>query len=117
MVTPNRFTEYPLDLVTSASGLSVEVDLAQLVKLVAKQGQWKPRKGTRFVDDGTQRVFTVAQIASMDEVSHDTVQRQYENEPGVETRGNKNPRGKRKRVTLRIPRAVMERVRKRNSNP
>lgn len=60
--------------------------------------------------------FTVAQIAAMWQLSTDTIQRMFENEPGVVTLGHKNPRGKRKRVTLRIPRAVMERVRKRRSN-
>jgi predicted DNA binding CopG/RHH family protein len=68
------------------------------------------------VDDGTLDKFTVAQIASMWQLSTDTIQRWFEDEPGVIASGEKNPRGKRKRVTLRIPRAVMERVKKRRSN-
>ncbi len=70
----------------------------------------------RFVDDGTIQTFTVAQIASMWQYSTDTIQRMFAEEPGVEVKGAKNPRGKRKRVTLRIPRAVMDRVKKRLSN-
>jgi hypothetical protein len=70
-----------------------------------------------FVDDGKQTDFTVAQIASMWQLSTDTIQRLFQDEPGVVALGNKNPRGKRKRVTLRIPRSVMERVKKFRSNP
>ena len=69
-----------------------------------------------FVDDGKQSDFTVAQIASMWQLSTDTIQRLFHDEPGVVTLGHKNPRGKRKRITLRIPRVVMERVKKRRSN-
>ena len=68
-----------------------------------------------FVDDGSQTDFTVVQIASMWQLSTDTIQRLFEDEPGVIALGNKNPRGKRKRVTLRIPREVMMRIKKRRS--
>jgi hypothetical protein len=70
----------------------------------------KASKEEPFVDDGTLDKFTVAQIASMWQLSTDTIQRWFEDEPGVIASGDKNPRGKRKRITLRIPRAVMERV-------
>jgi hypothetical protein len=76
----------------------------------------KPTKDEPFVDDGTQENFTVAQIASLWQLSTDTIQRWFEDEPGVVTSGNKNPRGKRKRVTLRIPREVMQRVKRRMAN-
>jgi MerR HTH family regulatory protein len=94
-----------------------EEDVHRLRKFAAEQGQRKPTKSQQFVDDGTQTDFTVAQIASMWQLSTDTIQRLFQDEPGVVTLGNKNPRGKRKRVTLRIPRAVMERVKKSRSNP
>lgn len=74
-------------------------------------------KDTSFTDDGKQETFTVAQIASLWQLSTDTIQRIFEEEPGVLVQGSKNPRGKRKRVTLRIPREVMTRVKKRRSNP
>lgn len=70
-----------------------------------------------FVDDRVQEHFTVAQIASLWRLSTDTIQRIFQDEPGVLPLGNVNPRGKRKRITLRIPRAVMERVKRRRSNP
>jgi hypothetical protein len=75
----------------------------------------KASKEEPFVDDG-QDVFTVAQIASLWQLSTDTIQRWFEDEPGVITSGDKNPRGKRKRITLRIPRSVMECVKRKRAN-
>jgi hypothetical protein len=94
-----------------------EQDVERLVQFAAGQRKQKPVKGVQFVDDGTLSQFTVAQIASMWQLSTDTIQRMFEEEPGVIPLGNKNPRGKRKRITLRIPREVMERVKKRKANP
>jgi hypothetical protein len=76
----------------------------------------KALKNEPFVDDGKQDTFTVAQIASLWQYSTDTIQRLFAGEPDVQVIGNKNPRGKRSRTTLRIPRAVMNRVKKRISN-
>jgi len=61
--------------------------------------------------------YSVAELAALWRLSSDTIQRLFEDEPGVITLGDKNPRGRRKRVTLRIPRDVAERVQKRRSNP
>jgi len=61
--------------------------------------------------------YSVAELAALWRLSPDTIQRLFEDEPGVITLGEKNPRGRRKRVTLRIPREVAERVQKRRSNP
>jgi hypothetical protein len=76
----------------------------------------KATKSEPFVDDGKQETFTVAQIASLWQYSTDTIQRMFADEPGVEVKGAKNPRGKRTRKTLRIPRAVMNRVKKKIAN-
>lgn len=76
----------------------------------------KPEATERFIDDGEQEFFTARQIASMWQLSTDTIQRIFQDEPGVIPLGKNNPRGKRKRITLRIPRQVMERVKKRRSN-
>jgi hypothetical protein len=76
----------------------------------------KPTKDEPFVDDGKQETLTVAQIASLWQLSTDTIQRWFEDEPGVVISGNKNPRGKRKRITLRIPRSVLERVKRKRMN-
>lgn len=92
-----------------------EVDVERLVKLAARQKR-EQDSTTPFEDDGVQENFTVSEIASLWRLSRDTIQRLFQDEPGVVTLGNRNPRGKRKRVTLRIPREVMERVKKRRSN-
>ena len=91
-----------------------EADIQRLMKL-AKSEKPKPAQSD-FEDDGIQENFTVGEIASLWRLSRDTVQRMFQDEPGVMPLGNPNPRGKRKRITLRIPRAVMERVKKRRSN-
>jgi hypothetical protein len=82
----------------------------------ARRRKRKPQKDELFIDDGKQETFTVAEIASLWHYSTDTVQRLFADEPGVQVTGNKNPRGKRKRLTLRIPRVVMERVKRRMAN-
>ncbi len=93
-------------------------DIERLVQFAKTQPKRKPppTKDDPFVDDGEQENFTVAEVASLWRLSRDTIQRLFEDEPGVVVLGDRNPRGKRKRVTLRIPRAVMERVKKRRSN-
>jgi len=93
-----------------------ETDVQRLIEFAATQHKRKPTKQDRFVDDGTLTDFTVAQVASMWQLSSDTIQRLFQDEPGVTVLGDKNPRGKRRRTTLRIPRAVMERVKRRRSN-
>jgi hypothetical protein len=90
---------------------------ADMVRL--KTLTYVPRENKQnetFIDDGKLSDFTVKQIALLWQLSTDTVQRIFADEPGVIALGNKNPRGKRKRITLRIPRAVMERVKKTRSN-
>ncbi len=69
----------------------------------------KATKSEPFVDDGTLDTFTVAQIASMWQYSTDTAQRWFANEPGVIASDEKKSRGKRPRITLRIPRDLFER--------
>ena len=92
-------------------------DIRRLTEFAEQQGKQKPRKSNgQFIDDGKHENFTVSEIASLWKLSTDTIQRMFEDEPGVVVLGNKNPRGKRKRLTLRIPRAVMERVKKLRSN-
>ena len=89
-------------------------ELDTLSKLILGS-QETPAKAV-FVDDGKQETFTVAEIGALWKLSADTIQKLFQDEPGVITLGNKNPKGKRPRVTLRIPRSVMERVKKRRSN-
>jgi hypothetical protein len=91
-----------------------ESDIERLTKLAQKERPKRPQSD--FEDDGIQENFTVSEIASLWRLSRDTIQRLFQDEPGVVALGNKNPRLKRRRVTLRIPRVVMERVKKRRSN-
>lgn len=95
-----------------------ETDIPRLVSFAkAQEPATEPAKPVKaFVDDGVQENFTVAEIAALWKLSTDSIQRIFEDEPGVVTLGDKNPRGKRKRITLRIPRTVMERVKKSRSN-
>jgi len=102
---------------------STQQDIPRLVSFAkSQQPATKPVKATApaksvgFVDDGVQENFTVAEIAALWKLSTDSIQRIFQDEPGVVTLGEKNPRGKRRRVTLRIPRAVMMRVKKTRSN-
>src|ERR1700730_8215533 len=98
-----------------------EADVARLIEFAASQGKRNSKHNSNeqdpFVDDGKQENFTVAQVAPLWRLSRDTIQRLFQDEPGVVALGEKNPRGKRRRVPLRIPRSVMERVKKRRSNP
>ena len=87
-----------------------------MTEFATAHAKQKPTSNGQFIDDGRQENFTVSEIASSWKLSTDTIQRIFEDEPGVVVLGNKNPRGKRKRLTLRIPRAVMERVKKVRSN-
>jgi hypothetical protein len=87
-----------------------EEDVERLRKLVENAAKKPP-----FIDEG-QEIFTVAQVASLWHLSEDTIRRLFEDELGVLSKGDRNPRGKRRRVTLRIPRAVMERVRRKLAN-
>lgn len=77
----------------------------------ARAAKRKATKSEPFVDDGTLDTFTVAQIASMWQLSTDTIQRWFEDEPSDE----KKSHGKRSRITLRIPRNVFERVKRKRA--
>src|SRR4249920_796795 len=68
-----------------------EEDVQRLIEFAARHGQRKPPQSDRFVDDGSQTDYTVAQIASVWQLSTDIIQRLFEDEPGVIALGNKNP--------------------------
>ena len=54
--------------------------------------------------------LSVAQVATMLNVSADTVARRFENEPGVIDLGHGETRYKRRYRLLRIPRSVLKRL-------
>ena len=64
----------------------------------------------------TERHYAVTEIAEMWNLSPDKVRELFENEPGVLVLGERSPRHKRRYVTLRIPRSVLERVHHRLSS-
>jgi hypothetical protein len=63
-----------------------------------------------------ERHYAVAEIAEMWNLSADKVRNLFEHEPGVLVIGEQSPRHKRRYVTLRIPRSVVERVHHRLSS-
>ena len=62
-----------------------------------------------------ERHYAVTEIAEMWSLSTDKVRELFEDEPGVLVIGERNPRHKRRYVTLRIPQSVLERVHRRLS--
>ena len=57
----------------------------------------------------------MAQVAERWGLSSDTITRIFAVEPGVIALGKEHPRGKRRRVTLRIPLEVVERVKRKRA--
>ncbi len=62
-----------------------------------------------------ERHYSPAELAELWGLSSDTIRRLFEDEPGVVTIGERNPRSKRRYVTLRIPQSVAARVHRRLS--
>lgn len=59
--------------------------------------------------------YTVAEVAALLNLSPDTIRRMFADETGVIALGQDHPRGKRKRITLRIPKEVVERVKRKRA--
>jgi hypothetical protein len=57
-----------------------------------------------------ERHFTVAVLAELWSMSCDTIQKWFEDVPGVVKIGNDGSRGKRRKITLRIPESVALKV-------
>jgi hypothetical protein len=57
-----------------------------------------------------ERHYAVGEIATLWNLSSDKVRELFEQEPGVLVIGDRNPRGKRRYRTLRIPQTVVDRV-------
>jgi len=101
-----RFNVHEIDVVA----LSFRVDRAA-DSLLAKEAKpsrlisWKPSKPSEY--------YTTADLAHEWNLSTDTVRKLFEAETGVLKIGEKNPKHKRRYVTLRIPRAVAERIHRR----
>jgi hypothetical protein len=85
-------------------------NIEQIRALAEKPEPKVRRKATSDAD-----FLTVAQVAERWGLSSDTITRIFADEPGVIELGNKNPRGRRRRVTLRIPLEVVERVKRKRA--
>jgi hypothetical protein len=57
-----------------------------------------------------ERHYAVIEVAELWNLSPDKVRHIFENEPGVLVIGDRNPRHKRRYLTLRIPQTVLQRV-------
>ncbi len=57
-----------------------------------------------------ERHYAVIEVAEMWNLSPDKVREIFEHEPGVLVIGDRNPRYKRRYLTLRIPQTVLQRV-------
>jgi hypothetical protein len=57
-----------------------------------------------------ERHYAVIEVADMWNLSPDKVRELFEYEPGVLVLGDRNPRHKRRYLTLRIPQRVLQRV-------
>lgn len=76
----------------------------------------KPQSKKTFPEPpGVKDFYSVAEVAALLNLSSDTIRRLFTDEPGVIALGEEHPRGKRKRVTLRIPREVVERVKRKRA--
>jgi hypothetical protein len=62
-----------------------------------------------------ERHYAVTEIAKMWNLSPDKVRNLFVNEPGVLVIGSRNPRPKRRYLTLRVPQTVLQRVHNRLS--
>ena len=57
-----------------------------------------------------ERHYAVIEVAELWNLSPDKVRDLFEHEPGVLVIGDRNPRHKRRYLTLRIPQTVLQRV-------
>jgi hypothetical protein len=64
----------------------------------------------------TERHYTVAEIATMWNLSQDAVRRIFESEPGVLVIGGQTSSQVRRYRTLRIPESVLQRIHRRLAN-
>ncbi|MBI4873391.1 MAG: hypothetical protein HY822_02020 [Acidobacteria bacterium] len=69
-----------------------------------------PNGGARSVPNAFDAIYTPTELAERWKLSEQSIRRLFQDEAGVLKIGGGGARGKRAYVTLRIPRAVVERV-------
>jgi hypothetical protein len=89
-------------------------DDIEKLREMAEGREKRARRSVRTPEPVDPEFFTVAQVAERWGLSTDTIRRLFMDEPGVIPLG-KPTRGKRKRVTLRIPKDVVERVKRKRA--
>ena len=92
----------------TSNWIFTDEDVKKIQRTAKRFKAWKG--GTREVES-----YTTADLAQEWNVSTDTIRKLFEAEPGVLKIGDSNPKHKRRYVTLRIPKAVAERVHRRLS--
>ena len=91
-------------------------DHVELLRSSEKFRAWRVvRRNTNRRYLAGERHFTPDELATLWNVSPETVRSIFRNEPGVLKIGDKGTRHKRGYITLRIPEEVVERVHKRLS--
>ena len=100
-------------------------DIRHQVRLAAKPANGGSRTDSRARVNGARTTantttsaefYSVADVAAMWKLSPDTIRRLFADEPGVITLGDgRASRGKRKRTTLRIPKEILERVKRKRA--
>jgi AraC-like DNA-binding protein len=110
---PNRPHEVREDFSVPAFYEFDERNIEQ-IRALAEKPQPKPPKPETVSTD--KEFYSVADVALLWNLSPDSIRRIFSDEAGVITLGDGAARrGKRKRVTLRIPREVVERVRRKRA--
>ena len=110
---PNRPHEVREDFAVPAFYAFDEKNIEQ-IRALAEKPQPKPPKPAAVIAD--KDFYSVADIARLWNLSPDSIRRLFSDEAGVITLGDESiRRGKRKRVTLRIPREVVERVKRKRA--
>jgi hypothetical protein len=113
LAVPNRPHEVREDFAVPAFYAFDDKNIEQ-IRALAEKPQPRPPKPEAVIAD--KDFYSVADVALLWNLSPDSIRRIFSDEAGVITLGNGAvQRGKRKRVTLRIPREVVERVKRKRA--
>ena len=109
---PNRPDEVREDFAVPAFYAFDERNIEQIRALAEKPPS---KRGNPATLPDAKDFYTVAEVAALLNLSPDTIRRMFADETGVIALGQDHPRGKRKRITLRIPKEVVERVKRKRA--
>jgi hypothetical protein len=107
---PNRPGEVREDFMLPDCHMFDDAAIAKIRALAEK-----PQSKKATAPPGVKDFYAVAEVAALLNLSPDTIRRWFADEPGVIAMGDEHPRGKRRRVTLRIPKDVVERVKRKRA--